>query len=156
MKFMSKFENAVYVVEPRDTIFSPGGRKNLIRGLRAEFRGRDHIFDSERSQKAYRWNDDTRKRVEEYLIEHEDFGHLYYLAPGEEPTDRVKKLMEKAAPMATVPFFRCAKLDVIDDKFEQCPETAVFGKDFCERHLPSGIVQGMGTTTSSQAVQTQG
>jgi len=150
MKFMSKYDNAVYIIDgkSKDTVFMPGGRVQRIPGVRATFGGKSHIFDSATAQQKYRWSDDQREQVEEYLLYHEDFGREFYLAPDEPMTDRVKDLLAKVTPNATAPFFKCSKIITKDDGFDQCPNNAVMGKDFCELHLPSGGVRGMLTTSS--------
>ena len=150
MKFMSKFDNAVYIIDgkSKDTVFMPGGRVQRIPGVRATFTGRSHIFDSETAQQKFRWSDDLREQVEEYLLNHEDFGRDFYLAPDEPMTDRVRELLSKVTPNSETPFFKCSKIITKDDGFDQCPNMAVLGKDFCETHLPSGVVTGILTTTS--------
>jgi hypothetical protein len=150
MRFMSKYDNAVYIIDgkSKDTVFMPGGRVQRIPGVRATFGGRSHIFDSQTAQQKYRWSDEQREQVEEYLLNHQDFGRDFYLAPDEPMTDRVKELLSKVQPSSDTPFFKCSKIIPKDDGFDQCPNNAVLGKDFCEIHLPSGIVQGMLTSAS--------
>lgn len=151
MRFMSKYDNAVYIIDgkSKDTVFMPGGRVQRIPGVRATFGGRSHIFDSATAQQKYRWSDEQREQVEEYLLSHEDFGRDFYLAPDEVMTPRVKEILEKVRPNPSeTPFFRCSKIVPAGDGFDQCENMAVLGKDFCELHLPSNVVQGMLTSVS--------
>lgn len=151
MRFMSKFDNAVYIIDgkSKDTVFMPGGRVQRIPGVRATFTGKSRIFDSETAQQKFRWSDEQREQAEEYLLNHEDFGRDFYLAPDEPMTDRVRELLDKAAgPRGETPFFRCSKIIPKGDGFDQCEQMAVLGKDFCETHLPQGVVQGMLTSAS--------
>lgn len=150
MRFMSKYDNAVYIIDgkSKDTVFMPGGRVQRIPGVRATFTGKSHIFDSETAQQKFRWSDELREQVEEYLINHSDFGRDFYLAPDEPMTDRIREKMDKARPVSDTPFFRCSKIIPKGDGFDQCESMAVLGGDFCEAHLPSGIIQGMATTAS--------
>lgn len=146
MKFMAKWDNTQYVVEPKDRVFLPGGKVNKIAGLRAEFTGRSHIFDSEVAAKSYRWSDKQKKQVEEYLVSHPDFGHAIYLAPGQEVPTYLQKAFKAVEPADAV-FHRCGKIDLSGDTFVQCENEAILGKDFCEAHIPGGIIQGVRTTT---------
>lgn len=148
MKFMARYDNAVYVVEPKDTVFLPGGRHNKVKGIRANFGGRSHIFDSDSAAKTYKWDKDTQAAVEEYLIRHDDFGREIYLAPGEVVPEHLQKVYDEVRPTSGEVFFRCAKVVLIGDEFQQCEKTAIMGQDLCEDHQPSGIVRGMMTTTT--------
>lgn len=148
MKFMAKFDNVVYVVEPKDTIFLPGGKKNIVQGVKAVFSGPNHIFDSEAQAKRWKWSPETQRAVEEHLITHDDFGRDIYLAPGEEAPKDLAKLIQSRVPENTV-HLKCQKIVVENDEFNQCPNIAIMGTDFCEEHRPAGISQGLGTTTTA-------
>lgn len=146
MKFMAKFDNVVYVVEPKDLVFLPGGKVNRVPGVKAVFSGPNHIFDSDIQAKRWKWNADLKKQVEEHLITHDDFGRDIYLAPGEELPEEYRDVVSEKMPQASLER-RCQRIEVEGDEFDQCKNTAIYGTDFCEEHRPQGISQGLGTTT---------
>jgi hypothetical protein len=148
VKFQAKYDNASYVIEPKDTVYLPGGKVNRIRGIRAEFRGRFHIFDSEVAAKAYRWDAKTKKHVEEYLMEHQDFGTEIYLLDIDQAPEWAKKKLADVTPDVRDPRYICARIVSTEDDFVQCRNYAVMGNQFCEEHMPSNIVQGILTTNS--------
>ena len=143
MKFQSRYRNAKYLVRPYSKVFYPGLGAKPIPCLMAEFTGIDRIFDSEASQKANRWTDDERKWVERHLLEHKDFGHGLYLAPGETVSE---EYMEFMPPESLPPARRCVHFDVVDNKIDQCSAEAGVGRDYCSEHDPENqslIKKGM-------------
>lgn len=148
MKFQAKYDNASYVIEPKDTIYLPGGKVNRVRGIRAEFRGRFHMFDSDVAAKAYRWDAKTKKKVEEYLMEHPDFGTEIYLLDIDEAPEWAKKKLAEVTPEVRDPRMACAKIVAVSDGFVQCRNLAVMGSQYCEEHTPTNVVQGILTTHS--------
>jgi hypothetical protein len=77
MRFRSATANRTYTVLAFDNARDVYGRViNKIPGIRAEFRGREHIFDSEVAQKANGWTDEQRLAVERHLLDHKDFGRM--------------------------------------------------------------------------------
>jgi hypothetical protein len=102
MLFRHSLRNATYVIEPA----TPAGRgpdgSNILpqRGLRARFKGPQHLFDS--SNKG--WADEQRLRVERHLLTHKHFyahkgagySPVIYLEPGQTKVLRD----EHSVPMA--------------------------------------------------------
>lgn len=75
MKFVSTYSKITVLA--RDVTKDMYGRKiGDIMGLKAEFKGKERIFDSEATAKEKRWTEDQRLEVERYLLSHEDFGRM--------------------------------------------------------------------------------
>ncbi len=146
MKFMSKYENAVYVFRPKTTVFNQKGERLMTdRGMRAEFNGVYNLFDSEEAAKRYRWTDEERKELERYLVTHYDFGHGMYLAVGEEIPDYLQDVLPEVDPGQIK---RCMEIAVIDGEVVQCPNQVIAGIQYCKEHDPEAQkrVTGIGTT----------
>jgi hypothetical protein len=153
MKFMSKYENAVYVFRPKTTVFNQKGERLMTdRGMRAEFNGMYNLFDSEYAQKRLRWTDEERIELEKYLVQHDDFGHGMYLAVGQEIPDYLK---EDLPELDQGQFARCMEIAIVDGEVVQCPNQVIQGIQFCKEHDPEAqkIVRGIGTTVKGKLLK---
>lgn len=147
MLFQSRWYNASYVIKPTVTIIYPGQGQETRRGLRAEFRGDQRLFDSESAAEKHGWTEDDRKWVEEYLVRHQDFGSGLYLAPGERMPDWLAQKVgtTKIDDAAKRNMRRCADIRPGRDGLVHCSEQPAVGSDFCAAHDPNKqkIRQGM-------------
>jgi len=153
MKFMSKYENAVYVFRPKTTVFNQKGERLMTdRGMRAEFNGLYNMFDSEYAQKRLRWSDEERIELEKYLIQHDDFGNGMYLAVGEEVPEYLRDVLPETDQSQ---FSRCAEINVVNGEVVQCPNQVIRGLQFCQEHDPEAqrIVRGIGTTVKGKLLK---
>jgi len=153
MKFMSKYENAVYVFRPKTTVFNQKGERMMTdRGMRAEFNGMYNLFDSEYAQKRLRWTDEERIELEKYLVQHDDFGNGMYLAVGEEIPDYLKEVLPE---LDQGQFKRCMEIAIVDGEVVQCPNQVISGIQFCKEHDPEAqkIVRGIGTTVKGKLLK---
>lgn len=154
MIFQSKYGNYVAVYEPKDKIFLPGRRVNKIRGLRAEFSGSLHLFDSDAAQRSNRWSDEERETIEKYLVNMPGFGKEIYIKPGqtipEYLQEELKKVEEQYGSPTESPFTRCQKYTVESGQIIQCSNGATPGTEFCPAHNPAMPIQGPVTTVSER------
>lgn len=131
----------VYVVVPDwEEVHQLSGKVTPHAGLKARFSGQAHqgFFDSESAQKNLRWTDEQRIQVEEYLMNHPDFGHQIFFAPGQTTPDG------KEPPDTTRPSeVRCGHFVTDRGEIRQCKNKALLGNDYCALHQPSLIKQGM-------------
>ncbi len=152
MRFQSKYDNLVVTVRPKVSAYNIKGERAgiLDRGLRAEFTGRLHVFDSEVMQKRLRWSDEERIEVEKFLIDRPEFNSDYTFSFDQQSPEYLEEWMEATGITLNENFARrCGKVWAEDeDTIVQCKNKAVPGKDFCADHTPSGVVSGMGTTVS--------
>jgi len=138
--FMSQFENMTYVVRPKwEQVHPVSGRVTPVPGLSVNFRGRGRLWDSESAQKTNRWSDEERKQVEDYLLNHTDFGHHLWLAPGQVAPEGYKT-------NATPEELRCSHFVTEKGEIRQCKNPALVGEEFCGTHKPSLIKQGLLST----------
>lgn len=150
MRFISRWDNAVYVVRPKTTVAHPITGQPMVKdyGLQARFGGKMHIFDSAVAQKeaSPKWTDEEREAVEEYLLQHKDFGFGLYLAPGE--------AVPEGVTLPAAPTQRCTHFVSTADGPEQCVNDSLPQKEFCGVHDPenSRIVPGILTTNQSEVI----
>ena len=80
MKFRSRNRKITYTVRQAHKI-TENGEVRVTRGLRAEFNGmpgQGSTFDSETAARKLNWSDEERKKVENYLIAHADYGRRLF------------------------------------------------------------------------------
>lgn len=142
MKFLSgaRSRTACYVVEAQRQIMDMAtGRSQTTPPLRAKFK--DHKFDSEIAQRELGWSEEQRKRVEEHLIHHPDFGRsdgrgLFY--------DNSATISE-AELVASGARRRCVFMQDVGEETLQCAEMVDEpGVDYCSLHLPIVIAASTG------------
>jgi hypothetical protein len=148
--FQSKYGNYVAVYEPKDKIFMPGRRVNKIRGLRAEFAGPFHLFDSEAAARSNRWSEEEKQTIEKYLVSMPSFGKDLYLKPGQVVPDYLEEELKAAREYGLsnpeTPFTRCQKYTVEQGQITQCPNGSIPGTEFCPAHNPAQPITGSMTT----------
>lgn len=157
MELQSRHRHHVIVVIPKDYEIV-AGHKRLVRGLSAEFE--DHLFDSYKAQKAHRWTDEQRIEVENFLMEHEEYGRgIYpatlempskYAAPVQpdgtaiEPEREVAEAVE-AIVLENDPF--CIVTFATPQGAQRCQNRHVKGTSFCSVH------QGYGAAREAEEVR---
>jgi len=131
MRFVSRQKHIVYTVRRSDYKVD-GGVKQIVHGLRAEFR--NHQFDSEFEQQRMQWSDSDREAVEAYLMQHPRFGKQLWL-------DDVKgKKRAKAAAKADrtiepdAPITRCIATVAVQGESQLCGQPVVGTTDLCADH----------------------
>ncbi len=151
MRFQTRYDNYTVVVRSKAKAYNAAGL--LISndpGLRAEFSGPLHIFDSEQSQRAHRWSDDERIEVEKWLMSSPDFGVDFHIAFDQQVPKYLEEWLEEKNIVLGPNFDRrCAKVWAEGDDIVQCKSKAVPGKDFCGDHLPKAARQGMASTATA-------
>jgi hypothetical protein len=127
LKFYADCHNATYVITPATRIIDPQTLHQMpVRGLRAKFFR--HVFDSVDAARELGWTEEERKRVEEGLLGHKDFGRKVYLAG-----DMDQKI---ASSPSSVPTARCVVfLPEPDGGSTQCESPALVGSNFCRTHV---------------------
>ncbi len=152
MRFQTRYENYVVVCRPKAKLFNPAGLMvSGDPGLRAEFSGLLHIFDSEKAQATYRWTDEDRIYLEKFLVTHPSFGVDFHLAFDEVVPKYLEEWMaEKGLVLGPNFERRCGKVWAEDDDIIQCKNSAVPGKDFCAEHLPKAAKSGISSTANIQ------
>lgn len=134
-----------YVILPTTRIIYPGQGSVIQPGLKAAFKGRQRLWDSELAQKRNRWTDEQRRIVEDHLLSHKDYGKGLYLAPGETlPEDRVSTVDDDAQ----APVRKCSFIKVVNGELDQCPTEAWIGSEFCQEHDPESIKIEKGMLTA--------
>lgn len=150
MIFQSRWNNAVYTVDPRATQPHPitGSPVLVAKGMKATFTGTQRLFDSVTAQKTFGWTDEERIKVEKHLLESDDFGVNLFLAPGQ---DIPEELLEKQPAVEN----RCTHIFVEGDKIIQCDATADRGSEYCAVHNPEiqKVVKGVGSTFGSETTR---
>lgn len=142
MKFLSGTRAAkmTYVVEAKRPMFDPtSGTRWFTDPLYAEFK--QHKFDSEAAQRTYGWTDEQRKKVEEHLLNHQDWGRsdgrgifLDQTATAK-PTSE-QELVEAAKARGTVPERRCLFMQDVGEDTIQCDQKIPIDQpsDYCSTH----------------------
>ncbi len=149
MIFQSKYGNYVAVYEPKDKIFLPGRRVNKIRGLRAEFAGPFHLFDSETAARSNRWSEQEKQELEKYLVSMPGFGKEIYLKTGQTIPDYLEDALkehEREGTLTETPFTRCQKYTIENGEIIQCSNGATPGTEWCLAHNPAQPITGAMTT----------
>jgi hypothetical protein len=145
---MTRYDNYVVVYRPKAKAYNAAG--NLVvhdAGIRAEFSGPLHIFDSLVAQRTYRWTDEDRIELEKFLISSPELGVDFSLGFDQEVPKYLEEWMADHE-ISLGPNFdrRCGKVWMDGDDVVQCKNKAVPGKDFCGDHLPRAATQGIGST----------
>ena len=134
MRFMSKQPRLKIVVRPTVKTHQPGtGQVTLLdRGLRARFR--DHIFDSEVSQRQLGWTDEERQQVETALLANHRYGQAngFYLENIAEHRAAELDKPKSKEKLRCLEFYRDETNQSV-----QCPEEPLPGSEFCEAHQPA-------------------
>jgi hypothetical protein len=125
MQFRSKWRKPQYVVRPTyKTIIAPG-QEQIHQGLRAMFQddgARGGFLDTEAQQRALGWSDEERERVEQYLLNHSDFGSAFVLA------DQVDLQPADVMPEG------CVFVDPDGPIAEMCGKARAEDSAYCEEH----------------------
>lgn len=151
MRFQSKYENLVVTYKPKMTEYlRTGQRAGTTPGMRAEFGGNLHIFDSEVAQRRHRWTDEERIELEKFLIDRSAFNSDYTLAFDQLLPDYLEMwAVERDLSIGANFKRRCAKVWSEDDEtINQCKNNVVPGTDLCAEHQPKAAQAGMLSTVS--------
>jgi hypothetical protein len=147
MRFQSKFRNHKLLMKPTTWTLLPDHSRHLNPGITIEFTGAQRTFDSEKAALQFGWDDETRNKVEDYVLGHPKFGAGIYLAPGQTlPDDKVSKA--RVIPPQAKRFCREISINENTGEVEQCSNQPQVGKDYCADHDPeiTRVVKGLRTT----------
>jgi hypothetical protein len=130
MVFNHFFKDAKYVIRAsyREVV---NGMMVPHRGLRAEFT--NHRFDSGKAQASLGWSDEERNLVEQYLIEHADFG----VPRGMSLENHTIENLREAPVSIPALKVRCAAFYRDEETGEsvQCDRSPADSEDFCKEHM---------------------
>lgn len=143
MIFQSRFENHTFQVRPTVRIYHPGFGFEIKPGLRASFKGRSRLFDSEEAQLENGWTDEERIQVEDKLLGCKSFGKEIFMAPGEiQKLDEATIAKMRVRPKTQVQ--RCTHVVILKGEVFQCSKEATAGREYCAEHDPKTqrIVRG--------------
>lgn len=131
MRFVSRQKKIVYTVRRAD-YKTEGGIKQIVHGLRAEFR--NHQFDSEFEATRMGWTDSDREAIEQYLMKHPRFGKTLWL----EDARGLKKAKAQAKADRTIdpdtPITRCIATVAVQGESQLCGQPVVGNSDLCAEH----------------------
>lgn len=128
--FQHFYRNATYTLRPASRSIVNGIPQNNP-ALRAVFD--NHRFDSGRVQKALGWTDEDRRLVEQYLMDHPDFGSPRGMSIEAHTIESLKDSPVRIPALQV----RCAAFyrDAETGESVQCERQPKDGEDFCVEHL---------------------
>lgn len=129
MRLKSKYQTYRVTIRPGYTEVINGVPKT-VRGIRAVFA--DHVFDSEKAQREYRWTDQERELVEQTLLECPDFeaGKISPLAETDEDFARYAEVVDDKANATA----RCIATFDTPEGAEVCGRKVEGDTDYCKEH----------------------
>jgi len=127
--FVHFIANMKYVLRPAARQVIDGIPHNR-RALRADFK--HHRWDSLQAQKNNHWTDEERVMLEQYLLDHNDFGRPRGLSLEGHTLDAMREA-QVAIPQMKL---RCAAFfpNPSTGESEQCTEEPLEDEDYCSKH----------------------
>lgn len=149
MRFQSKYRNHKLIYKPTLRVMYPGqGSPTITPGVRVEFDAHSRVWDSEKAQRQYGWDDELRSELEDFVLKHEDYGNGIYLAPGQDlPEDKLA--VARVKPKEHKRFCQKIEIDDLTGDVIQCENEPTVGRKFCNEHDPDApkIRRGLSKAT---------